>query len=461
MKRLSLIWVLLFWPNCDISAQSKGGDAVPPQKATTTWFCDPVNGSTPTNAKDTGKGDGAKERPWGSFESVVKARLVNGADPTKGKIHAGDTIKLMSGDHGRVSFQSTEYQNTETITVEAADGESPTISQLFVKLARNWTFRGITFQPNQPIAKGFMIFRAGQVSGFTIDECRFQSIDDATAWTDADCETKCAKYGLHLEGEDNTVTNCRFYALENCLYVDGSSIFVDQNRFEFFVNDGIEHQASDLKITRNRITDQYNLASNKFHHDGMQGWNYTTGVLHNIVIDSNFVARSTGKYKSIPPVSDSQFQGISIFDGAFSDVTISNNIVMSPAYHAISLCGCVDSTIEQNTVIYQGMTPDKPCWIGVFVSKPRFGSIAPNNITIRNNIAPTYALPKTGVELENNYSFKVPNKPWNMSFVIVDPAKTFVRYEPAVAQFDLQVRDDSPAAGELIPVRKREAGARQ
>jgi len=424
------------------------------QASTADWYCDPIDGDTKT-------GNGSQGLPWGSFESVIKARLINGADSTKGKIHAGDTVKLMSGDHGKIRFQTPDYQNTETITVEAADGESPTIAQLYTQSTRKWTFRGITFQPNQPIAKGFMIFRAGQVSGFTIDQCRFQSIEDATAWTDADWETKCAKYGLHLEGEDNTITNCRFYALENCLYVGGETILVKRNTFEFFLNDGIEHQASDLVISYNRITDQYNLASNKFHHDGMQGWNYTPDVLVSIVIDSNFIARSTGKYKSIPPVSSSQFQGISIFDGAFADVVVRNNVVMSPAYHAISLYGCVNSTIEQNTVIYQGMTPDKPCWIGVFVSKPRFGSIAPKNITIRNNIAPTYVLPKTGVELENNYSFKVPNKPWNAAFSIVDPAKTFTQYEPTTVTFDLRVRDTSPAAGEVFVTRKNQAGAKQ
>lgn len=450
VQRMLLIWVLLFLPTRFISAQSDpDGAAAPPEKAPVTWYCDPVNGSTPANAKDTGKGDGSKENPWGTFESIIRLRLVNGADPTKGQIHAGDTIKLMSGDHGKVSFQAPEYQNTKSISVEAAEDESPTMTQVSVKFAKNWTFRGITFRCPESIGKGYMLFRGVEVSGFTVDKCRFQSIKDATVWTDDDWTTKCAQYGLWLSGDDLTMTECSFYAIENCIYVEGTNILVDSNQCEYFLNDGIEHCASNVKMTRNRITDQYNLASNIFHHDGIQGWSLKGVHQKNVVIDSNFVARSTGKYKSIPAISSAVFQGISIFDGPFSEVTISNNIVMATASHAISLYGCTDSTIERNTVIYQGMTPNKPCWIGVFVGKPKWGAIEPSNLQIRNNIAPTYALTKMGVELENNFAFKAPNKPWSTSVTIVDPAKTFVKYDPAEAKFDLTVRKNGSTVGNV------------
>ena len=451
-----MLGLLLFIPLIGVLAQ----EGPPPESDVAvgqTFYCDPVHGSTPVNAKETGKGDGSKEKPWGTFESLIKLRLVNGADPSKGKIHAGDTIKLMSGDHGKVSFQSAEYQNTSDITVESEEGESPTLSQVSVKFAKNWTFRGITFRCPESIGKGYMLFRGVEVSGFTFDQCRFQSIEDATVWSDDDWTTKCAQYGLWLSGEDCTVTGCHFYAVENCLAIDGANYLVDGNRAEFFLNDGIEFCVSNSRITRNRIHDQYNLASNIFHHDGIQGWSLKGVHQKNIVIDSNFVARSTGKYKSIPPVSSAVFQGISIFDGPFSDVTISNNVVMATASHGIALYGCTDSTIERNTVIYQGQNPAKPCWIGVFVGKPKWGAVEPSNIKIRNNIAPTYALTKMGVELENNFSFKAPGKPYQTSVTIVDPSRTFRRFEPAAAVFDLTVKEDSPAAGRVI--RQNGAGA--
>lgn len=428
------------------------------------WYCDPINGVTPTTPKDAALGDGSKERPWGTLESVIKRRLVNGADATKGKIHAGDTIKLMSGNHGRVSFQAPEYQCTSDITVESADGESPTIQQVAIKFAKNWTWRGITFQPPSDITgKGFMIFRATEVSGFTFDQCRLQSVEDATVWKDCDWETRCAQFGLWVSGDNITITGCNVYAVENCISIDsGRDIVVDRNKCEMFLNDGIQHCASNLRITRNRITDQYNLASNLFHHDGIQGWSNKGVHQRHVVIDSNFVARSTGKYKSIPPVSSAVFQGISIFDGAFSEVTISNNIVMATASHGIALYGCTDSTIERNTVIYQGMTQNKPCWIGVFVGKPKWGAVVPSGIVVRNNIAPTYTTNAAqGVKLDNNFAFKVPGKPWQASFQVVDPVKTFARYEPATATFDLSIRDDSPAAGAVIVTRGPGAGARQ
>lgn len=452
--RRSLLAIMILVPLVSSSAQDHKE-----------WYCDPVNGSTPTSPKDVGKGDGSRERPWGSFESVIKAKLINGSDSTKAKVHAGDTIKLLGGDHGKISFQTAEYQNTDTITVEAAEGESPMIGQLSVKFAQSWAFRGITFQrPEDSSGKGYMLFRGVDVEGFTVDRCRIQSTNDATKWTDEEWVARCAQYGVWLSGSDCKITDCDLYAVENGIAIDGVDFLVENNRIEYFLNDGIEHCATNARITRNRITDQYNLDSNVFHHDGIQGWSLKGVHQTNVVIDSNFVARSTGKFETIPPMSTNVFQGITIFDGPFSDVTISNNIVMTTASHAISLYGCTDSVIESNTVIYQGMTPLKPCWIGVFVGKPKWGSFEPSGIIVRGNIAPTYAFaainsitPSPGIKIEGNYSFKAPNKPYQAAFTIVDPAQTFVKYNPLTADFDLAIKKTSPAADKVI----KGAGARQ
>jgi len=433
------------------------------QASAATWYSDPINGSTPSSSKDVGKGDGSRTRPWGSFESLVRAKLFKATDPLTAVIKPGDTVKLMSGPHGRISFQSGDFQNSETITVEADDDALPVISQLSVKFAQKWRFRRITFQCPEKIEARFMLLRGVMVSGFDVEECLFQSTGDATTWTDEDWSARCAQFGLWLSGADIKISRNRFYAVENCIAIEGRGFLVDGNQCEYFLNDGIQHAASDVRITGNRIVDQYNLEENVFHHDAIQGWTKNDLTNTNVVIEGNFIARSTGKYTTIPPISDSVFQGITIFDGKFSGVTVANNVVMSPAYHAISLYGCVDSTIQNNTVIYQGMTPNKPCWIGVMIGKPKWDAVEPKNILVKNNIAPTYALTKskTGITIENNFSFRAPNKPWNTSFTIVDPAKTFTKYEPVTATFDLSVRDDSPAAGKVVVTRVNPAGARQ
>jgi hypothetical protein len=424
------------------------------------WYCDPVNGSTPTGPKDLGKGDGSRIRPWGSFESLVKAKYFNAAELNKATVKPGDTVKLLSGEHGSISFQGPAYVNSQTITVEAAIDATPVISQFNVKHMQRWTFRGITFRCPESINARFMLFRGVMVYDVLVDQCRFQSIEDANKWTDDDWASRCAQYGLWLSGANFKATANQFYAVENCIYVEGTDIEVDRNQGEWFLNDGIEHAASRLKITRNRFVDQYNLDANDFHHDGIQGWTLNNLTNSEILIEGNFIARSTGRYEAIPPVSDAVFQGISIFDGHFQDVTITNNVVMATASHAIALYGCVDSKISNNTVIYQGVTPNKPCWIGVFVGKPKWGSIEPSNIKLSKNIAPTYATNSSrGVELESNFSFKAPNKPWNTSFTIVDPVKTFVKFETDKAVFDLRVQPDSPAAGRVIRVDG--AGAQQ
>ncbi|WP_373649018.1 right-handed parallel beta-helix repeat-containing protein [Schlesneria sp. DSM 10557] len=415
------------------------------------FYCDPIKGSS--------SGDGSRSRPWGTLEAVVKARLVNGADPAKGAVHAGDTIKLMSGDHGRPVLQGPEFAATDVITVEALDGHQPVMSQMTGTGLTNWTFRGLAVQlPDVALPKWSMVWRLTDVTGVTVEDCDIRTAADATTWTDREWEARCPWYGLWIRGTEISVRKNRLYGLENCVFVEGDRIAVDSNTIEYFINDGIQHSASNLKITRNRITDLYDLKSNQFHHDGMQGWNFAHEPLRNVLIEGNFVAYSTGKYKSIPPIGTATFQGIAVFDGTFAHFVVRDNVVMATAPHGIGLYGMNDCVIENNTVLYQGDPSRSPCWIGVFPRRASEGGADPENVVVRNNISPTYNLAANGVEAENNFAFQAPPKPWN-KFAVVDPAKTFKRYDLTNAAFDLTVREDSPAAGRIVRIGG--AGAQQ
>ena len=418
------------------------------------WFCDPVNG-------DTKNGDGSKDKPFGTLQSVFKAQFVNGADRKKGRIHAGDAIRLFPGNHGKVSFQGDAYKNEDYIVVTGVDGlEPPTLNQLTTKFAEKWMFAGIQFLAPDDMTGRYMLCRAQDVQEFRVERCSFESVTEYPFnWTDDDWSAKCAQYGLWASGDFVYVNHNDFSVLENCIYLQGRFIECDNNNCELFLNDGIEFAASDIRIRHNRIVDQYNVAANLYHHDGIQGWTVDGLTNTAVSIEDNYVARSSGEYRTIEPLSSAVFQGISIFDGKNKGVTVKNNVVMASASHGIAMYGVADCTIENNTVIYQGVTPNKPCWIGSFTGKPKWGAIVPTNNIIRNNIAPTYALasvnsttPEPGITLENNFSFKAPNKPYQKACTVVRPEDTFVKYKPDTAEFDLHIQDTSPAAGKIIRV---------
>ncbi|WP_373649327.1 MULTISPECIES: hypothetical protein [unclassified Schlesneria] len=427
------------------------------------WYLDPEKGSTPVNARDLKKGDGSKENPWGTWESVVNARLINGSNPSKGKIHAGDTIRLRTGNHGRIAIQGADYTATSMITVEADEGHKPVVTQFLGGAGiKNWTFRNIAFHcTDGELVKYFMIFRLSDASDVVIEKCSFRTAGDATKWKDKEWETMCPWYGLWVKGRNLRIAENHVFGVENCIAVDGDEIEIDNNHLEYFINDGIEHTASNLKITRNRITDLYDLKSNEFHHDGMQGWNFKKEPLSNVVIDSNYVAFSTGKYEAVPPISEAVFQGIVIFDGQFENVKVSNNFILVTAFHGVGLYGVHDCVIENNTVIYQGDASRAPCWIGVFSRRATEGASEPKNVLVKNNIAPTYNLFERGIEVENNFSFRVPPKPWDKSVQVVKPEKTFKKFNLEKADFDLDIREESPAAGKVKTTRVNPAGARQ
>ena len=136
------------YPGCDVPKPSERGR---------TFYVDPVHGS-PAN-------DGSKERPWQTLAEVVNPANhliatrsdVTGPDPGRaretqpinpqGPIKPGDTIVLMSGDHGVVEVP--QYINSDFISVVAGLGETPIVRAMHVVASSHWLFRGVKFQSAQ------------------------------------------------------------------------------------------------------------------------------------------------------------------------------------------------------------------------------------------------------------------------------------------------------------------------
>ncbi len=103
------------------------------------YYCDPVHGNTQT-------GNGSEAMPWGTLESVVLAHRFD-----DGTIKDGDVVLLLSGYHGDFSslaLNAASRTNTEYITIQAAPGHTPRLSQIIAVGLTKWKFVGLRLSPD-------------------------------------------------------------------------------------------------------------------------------------------------------------------------------------------------------------------------------------------------------------------------------------------------------------------------
>ena len=132
---------------CDLPKGPAGGHE---------FYIDPIHGSM--------SNDGSKQRPWRTLAEVLapSSRLISsfayvnyakgGRDMApvnpQGPVKAGDTLVLMTGDHGDVDLR--QYENKDFIYVVAGKDQTPVISKLLVLAASHWVFKGLKFQGVRP-----------------------------------------------------------------------------------------------------------------------------------------------------------------------------------------------------------------------------------------------------------------------------------------------------------------------
>ena len=436
---------------CVMACASRDAEAVTigsavPNKPVHIFYIDPVKGSM--------NGDGSQSRPWSTLEAVLNANLINGQDRASGVVHAGDLIYLMTGNHGNIHidpwYSGTKVANTDFITIQAAPSNTPVINSLEFQNASYWVFRGLTIQnPPNYTGRGYLTSFSG-VNNILFDSNVLYSVPNAVAWTPSDWATSSSSYGIYIDGVTScTFSNNKISTVENGAYLGGNGILFTGNTIDYFANDGIEFSSSNSVISQNIVTNHYGRWNDGLHHDGMQGWtewNQTSTT--NVVIDRNMIIASTGKYSTIPVVptgvGDDYLQGLTIFDGVWSNVTITNNVVAAAGvYHGMSFYGMTNATIENNTLISQG--GNNQTWIGVFNSAT---GAPPVNVVVRNNIGNSFGTnATTGVVFDHNLSFVSIGLPVDANIPIVDPLKVFVKYSPSTASFDFSLRSGSPAIG--------------
>jgi hypothetical protein len=482
------------------AANVYAGCATPGPPTGKIWYFDPVNGMT----KAAG-GDGSQRAPWNNLQALVQAEsgysypllttapyrqvpvpgkpAVTQTGPNAGPIAPGDEILLMSGNYGNIwiSVQNAEISNSDFVTVAAAAGQTPVLTSLFVSGTNEWVFNGLKVQSLEPAAlsnNALVEVKDGgatlPTSNIVFENLIVSSQDNVQAWSQAQwiADGRNGFYAISSAGGTNT--KCVSFTGSHISNVrTGASLFASQllfsnNQLDHFGDDGIDYAASNLAITKNNLHDNLNVGDDN-HDDAMQG---QIGVLapgaalnyfQNILIDSNLIIRQTDPKLSFP----TGLQGIDAFDADWTNVTVSNNVIITSACWGIDFSSIHSSLIINNTVVGDGLVDTPGCTATVAVGDKTHEGQSSSNTILRNNLASrliVYNL-DPGVEADHNVIMLGSIEPviaWYANGVaqyLGEPgmygicnviasggtASEFVNFNPSTLTYDLMLKSGAPA----------------
>ena len=384
------------------------------------WYVDSINGKSPADG-----GDGSQAHPWNSLNAVISSQWwLSGAPKTSGytrpllssipylhivdgkralvadengapPVKPGDTIKLMSGDYGDiiVGIFNTQTPNPSFVTVEAAPGQTPMFSTLYIRSTNKWVFKGIKVQSlfgtnnnRQALVTVTDQGAAHPTADIILENMQVSSADNTDGWTQPDWLARVRVVGISAKGTDHganttcvSVTNSHISKVIFGSAVMANNMLFSGNEIDRFGDDGIDYVASNILIAKNYIHDDLVLG-NGAHMDGMQGY---PGGSSNVVIDSNRVIRQTDPKLPFP----TYLQGIDAFDGDWTNLTVTNNVVVTSACWGIFFSSVHGGKIINNTVVADGLIPQPGnCKPLVAVGDKTHQGSSSNDVIIRNNI---------------------------------------------------------------------------
>jgi hypothetical protein len=392
------------------------------------WWIDSVNGKTPADG-----GNGSQANPWNSLAGVIsgqwattnfsipgytrpllsnvpyyhitKAGRVDVADQIGNPpVHPGDTLMLMNGNYGDVVIGAFNLPttNSDWITVAAVSGQTPVFNTLVVSRTNKWVFNGIKVQSlagPKGSRNNVLVAVTDQGASYPtadiiLENMHVSTADNTTAagWTQADWLARIRDIGIIAKGGDHgadttcvSVTNSHISKVIFGAELMANNMLFSGNEIDRFGDDGIDYAASNILITKNYIHDDLDLGTGA-HMDGMQGY---PGAFSNIVIDSNRIIRQTDPKLPFP----NYLQGIDAFDGDWTNVTVTNNLIVTSACWGILYASLHNSKIINNTIVADGMMPmPGDCKPIVAVTDKTHQGTSSNDDIIRNNLANGFSI---------------------------------------------------------------------
>ena len=318
------------------------------------------------------------------------------------QIQSGDHVIIQAGTSGRISIAGNkhtqltsatewtwlDFQGTQTNGISIQNGASKILVTGMSALhkSKNGFVTHIVSSKDVVIANNSI--QSSTTNNLTIAEWKSLS---SGIWS---------RTGNCVSLINNNITNVR-HGINITTDIsqppaNNSFVLAEGNTIKNLSADGFRMNASKVIIRNNKILDGYvsGADGDGNHDDFIQGFALNGSVFQDILVEGNYFIENTSPLTKPFP---STYQGISIFDGIFKNVTVRKNIVLSGAYHGISLNGVQTGLIEKNTII--NTTDGRGLWIQAGCSKN--GACA-TNMTIKYNLAPKFKS-MSGSTLSNNY----------------------------------------------------------
>jgi hypothetical protein len=404
--------------------------------------------------------------------------------PKAGPIAAGDEILLMSGNYGNlwIGVWQTEISNSAFVTIAAAPGQTPVLTSLFVDGSNEWAFNGLKVQSLQPAALGANALVQVTDGGATLptsdivfENMTISSQDNVAAWSKAQwaANSRLGFFARSTAGAPDTkcisLTGSHISNVKSGALLTASQLIFSNNQIDHFGDDGVDHAASNLAITSNYIHDNLDIGDGN-HEDAMQGLigflpaGATLNRFQNILIDSNLIIRQTDPALSFP----TYLQGIDAFDSDWTNVTVTNNVVITSACWAIAFSSIHNSLVANNTVVEDGAAVAPGCIASVSVGDKTNEGPSSSNTVVRNNLASqvnVYNL-DSGVEADHNVAMcclgreiswyvngaiqylSNPGTYANGNIIDAGGAKSeFVNFNPATLTYNVMLKAGAQAIG--------------
>jgi hypothetical protein len=394
---------------------------------------------------------------------------------------AGDAIYLNSGNYGAVSVSNRKY--SQFLTVKAGSGQTPVLSSLTVNAGSHMVFSGLTINGNgvRSTSPSGILVNLASSNNVVFENNIVESTSGTFPWkgettNETVVDASIAPSDGIIASQDYCVAlnSNQIKNVFNGIGVGGDQIgtngqnyMVADNTIDHFAGDGIDHSVTNIVIQGNHITNGLDICDSKcVHNDGIQGWNWNNklGIINkNVVIDGNYIQSQTGTNLPLAVA----LQGISIFDGFWANVSITNNVVLVSSDTGISIAGVNGLHIINNSVMnipLNGVSQSLMYWMYSGVTWITTGGTTheggtTSNVIVRNNIAPLIAATAAAsgnCPITESFCSPTanPNTEQDHNLSLVQTSYTaqnlFVTFNTSTAQYNLELKGTAatdPAIG--------------
>jgi parallel beta-helix repeat protein len=320
----------------------------------------------------------------------------------------------INGYYGAAAYVPVGYDNADFITIQAAPGQKPVLDSLAINGGGKWAFRGLTVTNLASgivngNAHGYLVAFGGPHHDIIFDgntvgisyptntnQAHFHATVTQAEWL-ANAPSGVYDYGGQYDGgkcvtiTNNTIRDVSFGIDSQ----RSNTVLIANNTIDYFAHDGIDYGSNNATIRGNLITNHLDAGDSfNIHPDFIQGQPWGSGMatvdhLSNLVITGNVGIRQTDPnlpFMNLASVTD-WIQGMDTFDGDWTNVTVTNNVVVTNIYQGISFYGVHNAVIANNTVVSDGLAGGQTPWITVMPAKAVYGGAPSSDVVIKNNVA--------------------------------------------------------------------------